>query len=315
MTFVEIQSEFHEQRIGVLIYREVHALAQKIVQRYNPQIYLNASSWQDGLEDYVQEFVSTVLIEEGQLEYVMEVAGSLDDFRNLLARQMRRLLARRRRRTVVDNLLDRCRQIASEPPFESATTGRSWSYFISGSTAGPGRPDQVALRSMAIELSLFPLVRSDSSERAPIVYTAETLRSVLHSVAGSLGVRVTLSDLDEIFREGLTFLLPGDLSQDEGAILETAASEISPEDEVVVNDGVRVVLESLTTEERLVLRMKLSDRSDSEIAEASGVSRPTVDKRKKQALKKLEFALEDLPPNLQVAVMERVSIELARESP
>jgi DNA-directed RNA polymerase specialized sigma24 family protein len=73
-----------------------------------------------------------------------------------------------------------------------------------------------------------------------------------------------------------------------------------------------VLLESLTADEKFVLRMKLVDRSDTEIAAAAGVSRPTVDKRKKQAMKTLEFALEDLPEKLQAAVMERISIELAK---
>src|SRR5437867_3389657 len=100
MNFEEIQAEFREHRVGVLILNAILRLARNIVKHYNPRIYLDADSWQEGLDDFVQEFVATVLIEEGQIDYVMRVAGSLGDFSNLMARQMRRLLARRRRRTV-----------------------------------------------------------------------------------------------------------------------------------------------------------------------------------------------------------------------
>jgi RNA polymerase sigma factor (sigma-70 family) len=312
MNFVDLQSEFRDVRIGRLIYGEVTALAEAIVSRYNPTVYLNATTWQDGFDDFVQGFVTTVLLKEGQLEYVMEVAGSLDDFRNLLARQMRRLLARRRRRTVLDNLLDRCKAIVSEEPFSFEREGRSWSYHLRSLPVASGGPDEVALKNAAIDLALFPLVRADPSERAPIVYTTETLREILTRVAKTLRVRVTVANLDAIFRQGLTFLLPSDLSTDEGAFEHAASPELNPEEESIVRDGVRVLLESLTADEKLVLRMKLVDRSDTEIAAAAGVSRPTIDKRKKQAMKTLEFALEDLPEKLQAAVMERISIELAK---
>ncbi len=313
MTFTELQAEYRAERIGRLILRQVYGLAKNVVRGYSPEIYLNAHSHEDGLDDFIQEFVTVVLINEGQLDYVMTVAGNTDDFGNLIARQMRRLLARRRRRTVIDNLLDRCRRITQEPPFEIRMIGRSWSYRIAEVAAEVARPDQQALRSAAIGLSLFPVTRSDSSERAPTVYTAEILRDILQFVGRTLGCWVTQSDLHGVFSEALTFLLPRDLSRDEDVILEAASDDINSEEELIVADGVRVVLESLTAAERLVLRMKLSDRSDAEIAKVAGVSRPTVDKRKRAALKKLEFALEDLPASLQSAVMERVSLELARE--
>jgi len=317
MTFADLQNEFRQERIGPLIYREVRLLAQSIVSkdRYNPNVYLNAPRWQDGLDEFVQEFVTTVLLKEAQLEYVMDVDGGLDDFRNLLARQMRRLLARRRRRTVVDNLLDRCKAIVTEDPFSFEPEGRSWSYRLGLLPEVPGVADELALKNAAIDLALFPLIRADPSERAPIVYTTETLREILKTVARTLSVRVSVANLDAIFRQGLTFLLPSDLSTDEGVFEQAASTELNPEEESIVLDGVRVLLESLTADEKFVLRMKLVDRSDTEIAVAAGVSRPTVDKRKKHAMKTLEFALEDLPEKLQAAVMERISTELAKTGP
>ena len=311
MNFVDLQDEFRDARIGQLIYREVRQLAEAVVSKYNPKVYLNAPTWQDGLEDFVQEFITTVLLEERQIEYAMDLSGSLDDFRSLLARQLRRLLARRRRRTVVDNLLDRCKQIVSEAPFSLEPSGRSWSYHLSLVPVRPGQADDFALKNAAIDLSLFTVVRSDSSERAPTVYTSETLREILLSIATKLSVRITLGNLDTIFREALTFLLPRDLSTDEGVFEQAASPELDPEEESMVRDGVRVLLELLSEKEKLVLRMKLVDRSDAEIAATAGVSRPTIDKWKKQAMKTLEFALEDFPSKLQEAVVERVSIELA----
>ncbi len=312
MNFGDLRTEFRESRVGHLIYSEVRGLAEAIVSKYNPKVYLRAPRWQDGIEDFVQEFITTVLLEEGQIDYVMVVAGSLDDFRSLIARQMRRLLARRRRRTVVDNLLDRCKAIVREPPFSFEVSGTSWKYDLSSAPAKSNQADSLALKNAAIDLSLFPVVRSDSSERAPTVYTSDTLREILVSTARTLGVRVSSRDLDTIFSQALTFLLPSDLSTDEGVFEQAVSAELDPEEESIVRDGVRVLLESLSADEKLILRMKLSDRSDTEIASAAGVSRPTIDKRKKRALESLEFALADLPARLQSAVLERVSIELAK---
>src|SRR5438128_2873924 len=109
MTLPEFREEYESVRIGPKILAYVQEVVSGIVRggRYDPQIYAGSANWGDAEDDVLQGVVTEILIQEGQLDFLMATAATLDDFRNLLTRQVRRYLARRRRRSVIDNLLDR----------------------------------------------------------------------------------------------------------------------------------------------------------------------------------------------------------------
>jgi hypothetical protein len=69
------------------------------------------ASWDDAEQDVVQSVVLDLLLAEGQLDYLMATAVEFSDFQNILTFQVRRYLARQRRRTVIDNLLDRAKEV------------------------------------------------------------------------------------------------------------------------------------------------------------------------------------------------------------
>src|SRR5687767_130201 len=117
MSWTSLRDEFTELVVGPLILAEVQRAVDFAVRRYDPVIYADAQNWTQGRDDLVQDVVTTVLLHERQLDYLFETASDLDGFRALLYRQVRRLLARRRQRTVVDNLLDRIRDAVSAPPY------------------------------------------------------------------------------------------------------------------------------------------------------------------------------------------------------
>src|ERR1700737_1438512 len=108
MTWTELLHEYESERIGVGILELVTKGVGKVGREgYDPQIYGRVVRWEDGIEDVVQEVVVRLLLDEGQLDYIMAVSRDEGDFQRLLQWQIRRFLARRRQRTIIDNLLDR----------------------------------------------------------------------------------------------------------------------------------------------------------------------------------------------------------------
>src|SRR5439155_23995156 len=107
MTLEELRDEYRTERVGAKIVAEVSSAVHDICRRYDPQVYGRSASWDDAEEDLVQSVVLELLLEEGQLDYLMATCVRLEDFEQLLRFQIRRYLARQRRRTIVDNVLDR----------------------------------------------------------------------------------------------------------------------------------------------------------------------------------------------------------------
>jgi DNA-directed RNA polymerase specialized sigma24 family protein len=75
---------------------------------------------------------------------------------------------------------------------------------------------------------------------------------------------------------------------------------------MIVRDLSQQIFDQWDDGHRAVLRFKLNGRSDREIAETMGLSRPTVSKRKREVLGRLELELAELRPGLRRAVMDRL---------
>jgi DNA-binding NarL/FixJ family response regulator len=312
MSFEELAAEYRTVGIGPLILSEIRELAWAITRSYDPVVYAHVPSWNEGIDDLVQEFGVEVLIAQGQLDYAMLMATDHTHFRRLLALQLRHLLARRRRRTVVDNLLFRSRQLVAEPPFRLLAHRSEWSYTLSGKELEPGRLISGRLRELAGRLAAVPMIRCAPKKRAPVVYTEQSLRTILETAAGSVDCAVRSSDLDRIFRLLLTVWIPSFVNRGEEAVSRAAAETLDAEKQVIVKEVTRTILGSCDVTLREVLNLKLSGVSDREIGERLGLSRPTVSKRKREMHRLLESAMDGLAEALRLAVMDRLVVALLR---
>ncbi|MGH9195693.1 MAG: hypothetical protein ACRD1T_08140, partial [Acidimicrobiia bacterium] len=230
MTFEELRAEYNTPKeqgglIGPRILGEVDRAVNTLIKNYDPQIYGGVSDWRDGQKELVQGIVTDLLLREGQLDYIFAQAMSLDDFRALLFFQAKRYLARRRRRTVIDNLLDRCKQILSEPRF--APTGRDPVRYRLADTDPEVRDAREAeLIDVARYASVIPRTPFAGSERAPMVYSRENLRKLLVVVADRLPCTFSKHDLQRVFELLLTDWVPSFL---EGVEEDRAlAEELTP---------------------------------------------------------------------------------------
>lgn len=311
VTWTDIQREYRSERIGLLILAEAEEAVTRVARRYDPVAYGRVSDWADAIDDTVQQLVVDLLLGEGQLDYMMTTCRELEGFRALMAFQVRRLLARTRVRTVIDNLIERARTILRAEPFETyGGAGTGEEYGLARAEPRSASPDELwrAARSAA----LVPRLRVRSSERAPLVYSNANFKRLLVGIGGELGCRFGLSDVDAILRLVLTDFLPSPLESDRAADEAPSASRTTEEDVIVQRTAVEA-LSSLDCGQRGILFDKLAGLPDAEMAATRGMSRPTLGKRKAEVLDALRGHLEDLERTLQIAVFDELGLLLREE--
>jgi len=311
MTWAQLQDEHARVRIGPGIIAEIEACTKQVVRRYDPVVYGGVGDWRDGWQDVAQEFVADVLLRQGQLRTIMGLAVSLDHFRRLLRRQLHYLLAQIRRRTVVDNLLDRCKLLLAKEPFQASPLGRGRVTYAIGE-AEEREPTDAERWKAARLVAAIPTAPLARGERASMVFTTEALEAALRTIAATLPSRFGLSDAGKIFAEALTDWLRSPLTYD-GNLSETPVDEAGPMDVAVGDETVAAILRDLGRDDRLILRRKLAGVSDQEVAEEVGVSRPTLAKRKQLMLDGLQVHLVDLDRSLQERVIAALELRLSLE--
>lgn len=307
----DLRDEYRTERIGRLILGEVERVVFQVVRHYDPRIYGGAASWDDAADDILQAVVVDLLLGEGQLDYIMATAAQIEDWARLLRFQVKRYLARQRRRSVVDNLLDRAKPLLGHSPFQEFSSPAR--FGLAGAELDDRQPSDAELSAAARSAALIPRIRFTAGERAPVVYSEDALRGLLEAVARSLPVPFSISDVGKILEMVLTdwvasFLYEFDEAQ------EPEVPSLGPEEKLMVSDAAEQIIEGCSDEELLVLRRKLEGMSDDAVARELSVSRPTVHARKKEAWGRLREVLEDLPEQVQAAAVDLVSLRLVRAS-
>ena len=310
MTLAELVDEYRQVGIGPRILGQVREVVRAVARGYDPTIYGASAGWDEGLDDLVQEFGLEVLVGQGQLDYAILMATDHQHFRRLLARQVRYLLARRRRRTIVDNLIDRAHRLAATPPFRLLGQRSQWSYTLVGKEVVAGRVSEAAARSVAARFAELPIIRAEPMMRAPAVYSETSLRTILAELAAAVPCAVGAGDLDRVLSLLLTSWLPCFLKEAEATVANAAAEGMSAEDLAIVEEATMAILSGCERGQLEVLRLKLAGHSDEHIAETLGLSRPTISKRKRAAMGRLEQGLSGLDQPLRLAVLDQLGMRL-----
>lgn len=311
MTFEALVQEFRHARVGPAILSEVRRAVRLAKKGRDPYVFTGAHSWDDAEEDVVQGVIVDVLLKQGQLDYIFTTASDLGDFRRLMVFQVRRYLNQQRQRSVIDNLLERARDLLEEDPTWTKNGKRPRIY-----RRDQDKVDRTAtadeLAKAARAASVVPTIAPKGTERAPAVYSTKNLKVLLTVVGESLPTVFGLTDLRKILDQLLTAWTVRTLKKDEEvqAGIDPQGSELSGEEEALVADAVGQVLQALDPEERLVLRLKFLSESDVHIARLTGRSRPTVMKRGASAAQKVGQYLSELPERLQHASVNRLSVRL-----
>lgn len=296
VSWADLRAEYERDVVGDLWLAEVATAVRNVAPKYPPSSYTETGAW-DALEyeNLVQDVVANHLLDDGQLAYIVAAATDMSVARALIRRTVRRSLARGRRRTIVDNLMDRCRAIET----------------LDSTNAGGESATDAQLRAAATRVARLPRIRIINSDRAPAVFSEPTLRSALEIAHEIVGPNLVERDISRIFELALTDYVPSGLVTIEGGMDEPDRA-LTPEEEVTVIDTLRH-LTARPAPELQLLTMKIANASDSAVADHFGVSRPTAAKRFREASAAVEQALTDLPPHLQDEVLARFSDLLLQE--
>lgn len=299
--WADLVEEYEADVLGPLWLQLIQDVVASVVRSYPPSVYAETGEWTpDTVENVVQDVAVRQLLEQRQLDWLIVTATSTSTARALLHRIVRRTLSETRRRTVVDNLLDRCRKLRTLPP-----------------QTGPGAPTEAVLAA-ARDVVKLPRLAIRNEQRAPAVYTTATLGDILNAAARHLGEEFSERDLARVFEHVLASYLPSPLQQGDGRSSQTSPG-LSPEEEVVAADVLTHLLDTMTAQQCTVVALKLADTSDSDVAAHLQVSRPTAAKRFREATHLIEQALNDLPARLQDDVLgalpQRLEVYLPAPTP
>ncbi len=315
-------AEYHNRKvvIGELIYKRIQTVVKSLLSRRDPAIYARGLAGPDAVVEVAHDFALDVLIEEGQLAYIFEVALTIDDFDRLLYFQAGRYLARSRVRTVVDNLLDRAVGfLRNADDIETLMIGKREVFAPKRTDTLQTAPDSERLLNRAVALAAaLPKVSSDSDQRAPVIYTAETLEQVLRILIETYSEPIGRTELDAFFSKLLTAWKPSFLGLDSAPEPEDRA--LLPEEEVMAREEEVMAVnlaaslaEAMTSEERDIFAFKHGNLSDRELAAHLNISRQSLSPRKHKLFGRLANELSELSEHVQVAVLERLAAVVAQK--
>ena len=177
--------------------------------------------------------------------------------------------------------------------FEQLTQWEPARYRSAGSGFEPIAPSEEDLNRAAAAIRFLPT--SDAAgDRAPAVYRSEVLRKLVDLCFDHSEASLSIRDFDRILRLALTSWYPVLLDLDEGHEWLAESAEPEPRwEELVLH-----LTSALPDVDKLVLRLKLSGASDSQLAERLGVSRPTAAKRRLDAFDGLRAAWSTVASDL-----------------
>jgi len=308
MNFDDLLREFHSEVIGEGILSLVENVVDVILSSSARFRYIDR-------DDALQGFVCDSLLGGGQLTYAFDVSRETGHLRALLIKQFRRYLATNRKKTVVDNLLERCQVRSQNPPFTRFDRPSEWAFSITGKDLRPDSMVSRKVQEIAAEISpSYHFTDAGDRERAPVLLSDSDLGRLMLKMAEAMECEVGRSDLRRLFQLAFTSFIPSFLSSDEAgnAALKSRSPGYSPEDDVTVEKLTAEVLAALDGEDRKILRFKLEDVSDEVVSRTLGVSRPTLAKRKHAVFQKIRERVENLPESIQNSVVEALEEELRR---
>lgn len=291
-----LRAEATAARLGPLWLAEIRDACSDVSRRFDAATYgVAESSWTAGeLDDLVQDVTVEQLLRQGQLDYILDVADGITDVRRLLRHQVRRALVRRRRVTVIDRLLTRLSSVLNEE-YELIPGVTPARFRPRGSELSAGQPTDEHLRRAAAAVRLLPMSAA-TGDRAPTVFRSEVLGEVTARSFEQAGTSLSLSDFGRILSDALTSWVPVVLELNEELDVE-AGDELDAE----LEQTAEMIINALSAADRLVVQMKLSGASDSDLASVLGVSRPTAAKRKVESFSALSGSWREHAADLELS--------------
>ena len=180
--------------------------------RYTPDFYNRGVNWnREEKEDLASELIADVLIGDGKIDYLFDVADSIESLNKVLNAMINRLLTRRLIKTLATNQIVRLKKKFKEDGFEEVKTANGIWYRPPKSISIPKEFEVGQLRFLVEEIRKIPRKPVNSnSERATMVWSTAAFNLVIKQILEVRG-GLYLRDFDQILKELLTDSLPKSL--------------------------------------------------------------------------------------------------------
>ena len=305
-TFTDLHSEYVISRMGSLIYERILSKVDMYLRNRDPRIYAEESwSSEDGREDVAQSFVEQVLLREGQLDYFFLVSTDLQDFDKLTQLHLRRFLARTRKRSAVDNMLDRLLGILRDNPFRIFSgTGNQERFGLDGLSDPEIHASEEDIKSAATLAMLVPRLKTTATEKRPRIYDEKGLNSLIQILFHRVRAPLTRSELQEFLE---LVLSPWQLSDlDMNVKEELSDSSFQPDEVLLANQAASSLFVLLSEQDQIIFQLKFANESDQKVAKALGLSRQSTAPRKAELWSKIQEELSDFDSRQQEAVLTQL---------
>lgn len=294
-------------------YEIVVRLVRAIVSRYPPDVYNNNEPWAESYEVVVQDVYLERLLdtESNQLDYIMTEATSIESIERLLKRQIRQVIRQRARRTPVDNVMRRIRDLADAGKLGRRRLQRTTYYgSLLASDFEPVQTTEADLNRAANRAREVPILwgRPDA-ERESRLYSEADLLRLMGLIISEISC-ISESDLWRILENLLTSFVPTTLYIDE-ELGDTDVERTNMNLVVEVEQQIRNFVDDLDPRELYVLVAKSQGVADTKISSYLNVTRPTVIAMKDRLGQRMAQVFRDFGVDDSVEVISRRIIEFA----
>jgi len=307
--YVEDRVTFHEKFLKL-----VEKIVAQTAYRYPIDVYNNNLKWNsETCTEIVQDVYEKRLLDEkcNQLVYIMSEAKSIESIERLLKKQIKQIIVGRARKSPIDNLKRRIRQMADTGEIKMRKL--QGVTYIAASTASKVEPIEVRESDLRNAINLArqePILwGKPDSQRESKLYTSEGLRRVIAAILSAIPC-ISESDLFRILENLLTPFVPSNLYIGE----ELGDIDVEQSDVILMvdmDDQVRLFVDALEVQEVAVLVAKSQGKTDEQTAENLGLTRQTIHKRKSQIEAKMIRIFKELGSSDSTDVISRRIIELA----
>lgn len=307
MSLRELRHEYDREVIGSAILVEIGRACSIRARKYPPTVYGRSHTWsEDEIDDLVQDVILERLLGERQIDYLFNVAGTLDAWRGLLDRQVRITLARRRVRTVVDNLLDRARKaLRHDDSVNRSIVAKQTVFSLQTSEDAYRSLTDWQVKRMVEHVRAVPRQVPGREVRAPTVYSKRAFGVLIQTILRMAPGGITARDLGRILEQVLTDWVPAVLELNEASIggIVEEPGEIESARRIA-----RQMVSEWSAEQVTIVHGLVAGLTHVETARKISVSRPTLIKRQRVLLDRLRAAASGFSEQGQEALMTELAV-------
>lgn len=307
--FATLLQEHRTAVVGPNILSEIaktsHKTLHELLQKANgPSQWINTIDSRDVMDDLTAQY----LVKEHQIYYMFDVANTLQQWRQLLTRQIHITLSRHRMLQITEHLLTRAHRFLNSKKVVSKLSVADGTIYALRDSVEPYQPlFQEPLRRIVNYLRIIPRL-PPFDEPVPKVYSQRDFVLLITLILEARRGGVTSEELHTILAllliDWIPPLDPSDpnTNSDNGSNAHECFQQMACD-----------MARGLSVVEVAILLGRLTGLSDLEISHDFAISLPVLTRQRSVLFDFLRRTLSNLDNNLQAHFIRQIGLSMARE--